>query len=164
MADERRLRQATGDDIPVLVRHRRCMAAEIARSRGLLVDTAGLEVGMAVYPDYLRVHMADGTVVAWVIECGDGVLSSGSLTLCPMPPGAGDRSLEEARVGFLHSIYTEPQHRGRGCATRIVQAAIECGRGLGLKRIDLGASEAGRPIYESLGFKPATTMMQLRLR
>ncbi len=43
-------------------------------------------------------------------------------------------------------------------ARRIVETAVEACRARGLKRVMLHASDAGRPLYESLGFRQTNEM------
>jgi GNAT superfamily N-acetyltransferase len=59
-------------------------------------------------------------------------------------------------------MYTLPEYRRKGLARRIAQRAIEHCKAQGIKRIGLGASPMGKPLYESLGFQP-TSEMRLEL-
>jgi len=58
-------------------------------------------------------------------------------------------------------MYTEKQYRNNNFANLIVERAIRFCRDLGIKRVFLNASEAGRPIYEKVGFRAAPEMMRL---
>ncbi|MGZ3505938.1 MAG: GNAT family N-acetyltransferase [Vulcanimicrobiaceae bacterium] len=53
------------------------------------------------------------------------------------------------RTGYIFGVRVEPAYRGNGIATRLTRACIE---------IRLHASDAGRPIYERLGFSPTNEM------
>lgn len=64
----------------------------------------------------------------------------------------------------LAGIYVVPGHRRRGIARELTVRAIEWCKQRGCVRIRLQASDAGRPLYESLGFKPFSDMMKLDLR
>lgn len=164
MSDELHLRQALLEDIPVLARHRRNMTQAIACERDFALDPAGGDIGEATYASYLREHFAAGTAVAWAIESSKEIVASGVVSVLAWPPAWGDCKVSDGRIGMLHSVWTEPSFRRRGCARRIVQAAIDWCRACNLRRLDLGASAAGRPLYEQMGFKPAATMMHLLLR
>lgn len=61
-------------------------------------------------------------------------------------------------VPYLMSMYTEPEFRRRGVAKLIVQSALKWCKERGYERVVLHASDAGRPLYESLGFEPTTEM------
>lgn len=59
-------------------------------------------------------------------------------------------------------MYTEPGARRRGVAKMLMNAMIGWCRAEGFRSVWLHASDAGRPIYQSLGFE-ATNEMKLCL-
>jgi GNAT superfamily N-acetyltransferase len=59
-------------------------------------------------------------------------------------------------------MYTEPAHRGRGHARRIVRQLLTWCRARGFGAAFLHASDAGRPLYKEFGFAP-TREMRARL-
>ena len=61
----------------------------------------------------------------------------------------------------MHSVYTEKAFRGKSFANRIVRKALEYCRAYGIKWMFLSASEAGRPIYERIGFSSSPEMMRI---
>lgn len=101
--------------------------------------------------------------LAYGLEPPDGYAPS-----LAAPPTGGALRLYRARVrgvvacalgtidhgsdlGF-YFVATDPEHRGRGLATRLMAAAIEQARVRGLATSSLQASAQGRPVYERLGF------------
>lgn len=50
-------------------------------------------------------------------------------------------------------MFTAREHRGKGIAQRIVQAAVKQAKRGGYPRVTLHASEMGRPIYDKLGWE-----------
>ncbi len=56
-------------------------------------------------------------------------------------------------LGF-YFVATDPSHRGRGLATRLIEAALAEARERGLETASLQASGAGRAVYERMGFRP----------
>ena len=155
MVVELSLREATPADIPVLVNHRRRMFEDMASPKGERYDPADLDSMDAAYARQLHTRLLDGTLQAWVIESGGQIVASGSIlfsTWLPRP-----RDLTE-RLAYLHSVYTVPEYRRRGLARRIVQSAVEACRARRLKRVMLHASDAGRPLYESLEFRQTNEM------
>jgi len=59
---------------------------------------------------------------------------------------------------YLLSLYAEREFRRRGVARLIVEAAIAWCRAHGYDRVNLDASEEGKSLYETLGFKPGYGM------
>ena len=98
--------------------------------------------------------MPAGTYVAWVVEAGatDGtaqIVAGGGITLIPWPPGPrypGDR------LAFVYNVYTEPAHRGRGLARRVMERFTRSAAAEGIGSVALNASTSGQPLYESMGY------------
>lgn len=55
-------------------------------------------------------------------------------------------------------MYTRPESRRNRLARRLVETAIEWCRANGVSTVILHASEAGRPLYASMGFQTSTEM------
>ncbi|HXR26724.1 MAG TPA: GNAT family N-acetyltransferase, partial [Candidatus Baltobacteraceae bacterium] len=68
----------------------------------------------------------------------------------------------DPRRAVIVNVFTEPGWRGRGLARRIMETIIAWLREQGLQSVVLHASDAGRHLYETLGFEP-TNEMRLRL-
>ena len=64
---------------------------------------------------------------------------------------------------MIVNVYTEPAYRRRGLARRLMVAMLEWAHGEGYGTVSLHASDFGRSLYESLGFK-ATNEMRLQLK
>ena len=160
MAEEYPLREAGEADIPVLVQFRRRMHEEIRLSRGLPVVPEKMAAMEEAYVRFARARLADGTMKAWVIQAQGQIVACGALLVLLYPPNPID---PRGRTARLYSMYTLPEYRRKGLARQIAQRAIEHCKAQGIKRIGLGASAAGKPLYESLGFQP-TSEMRLELR
>ena len=68
----------------------------------------------------------------------------------------------ENRRALIVNVYTEPDFRGQGLARRLMMTVLDWLKEQGFRSAALHASEAGRHLYEKLGFR-ATNEMQLRL-
>jgi len=159
MVEEYPLREAGETDIPVLVQFRRRMHEEIRLSRGLPVVPEEMAAMEQAYARFARARLADGTMKAWVIEAQGQIVACGALLVLLYPPNPIDPSGRTAR---LYSMYTLPDYRRKGLARRIALKAIDYCKAQGIKRLALGASPMGKPLYESLGFQP-TSEMRLEL-
>jgi GNAT superfamily N-acetyltransferase len=59
-----------------------------------------------------------------------------------------------AELAWIGMMLVDPDYRRRGLGTRLMQAALEHLQRIGVNSIKLDATPAGRPLYESLGFRP----------
>ena len=58
------------------------------------------------------------------------------------------------RLAWIGMVLTNAKYRGRGFAHRLLTAALDHADLMGVQSVKLDATEQGRPIYESLGFRP----------
>ena len=149
---------ATVREIPVLVAHHHKMFEEIWTRIGFEIDTHQFEAMDAAHEEKLREEIADGTCKAWIIRIDNKIVASGAISLNSMTPTPYD---PVNKVAYLHSIYTEPEYRKRGFAELITKEAIRYCKLQGIRRMILEASDAGRPIYEKLGFQPSGRTLRL---
>ncbi|MDO4967053.1 MAG: GNAT family N-acetyltransferase [Lachnospiraceae bacterium] len=63
----------------------------------------------------------------------------------------------------LMNVYTKSEHRRKGISTCMIQMLIDEAREKGVTEISLDATEMGRPLYETLGFKTNSAGMVLEL-
>lgn len=66
----------------------------------------------------------------------------------------------KGRLGAIVNVFTEPEWRRRGIAALLMQRIIGWLREQGIERLTLHASDAGRALYEKVGFI-ATNEMRL---
>ena len=143
-------RSAEPADIPTLARHRRNMFEEIMVRRNAPLGEMQLR---AIEDDYAEILPAElnRTQVPFIIDgdAGERCVASAALWFAPWlsTPWYPTRT-----IAYLHSVWIDEPYRGRGYARALTVAAIDTARGLGYKRVVLHASEAGRPVYEKLGF------------
>jgi GNAT superfamily N-acetyltransferase len=151
------VRQATAADADVIARHRARMFSEMH----LLAGDRTAEL-MEKACHYLRVAMPRGKYVGWLAQeeggphaiiGGAGVQVRNTLPHPRTPPGA-----PHGREAIVLNVYTEPAWRGHGVAERLMQQVIAWAGEAGIHSLVLHASEAGRPLYERLGFAPTNEM------
>lgn len=152
------LREATEQDIPHLsIRHRK-MFEEIWQRKGQQIDNSTAMVIEQAYARKLSAELPGGTCKSWLIENGSEPVASGAITIVSFVPSPNDLT---SKAAYLHSMYTEAGLRGRDFASRIVKTALAYCRTNGIKRVFLSASEAGRPVYERIGFASSPDMMRI---
>lgn len=153
MTDAYAFRTGTLADTEAIVHHRAAMFADMG------VGTADERAAMSGhFRPWLRAALQDGSYLAvFAHPAGqpDQVVAGAGLRILDWPPGM---FYPEQRRGYLLNVYTEPEHRHRGLARRLVERCMaECSaRGIGI--LSLHASEFGRPLYLSLGFTPTNEM------
>lgn len=149
------LRTATVADLPTIMRHRRRMFSDMG-----FRDDASLDAMEATSAPYIRAGLESGRYRGWLLECAREVVAGGGVALLEYPSSPRDPSLRRA---YILNMYTEPAHRRRGFARVIVETMIRWCSEEGFAWVSLHASDEGRHLYESLGFKP-TNEMRLPLR
>lgn len=149
------IRRATLDDVPILVAHRRGMFEAMgAADRGAL---AAMDTGFA---DWVREKLAADEYVGWfAVDRTGRVVSGVGVWLLDWPPTANDPTGPRA---YVLNMFTEPAHRRKRIARRLMEEVLAWGRSRGIRTVVLHASERGRPLYEAPGFEP-TNEMRLRL-
>ncbi len=138
------------EDLPRIVEIKIAMFQEAGHADLLASDAESI-----VLEDYLRLYKED---LAHHFVARDGktlVASVGAFVKSDLP----FRYFEPPQYGFLGDVYTEKEYRGIGIATRLSTDAINWLKSRKVRVVRLFASEAARPIYESLGFSSTDEMV-----
>jgi len=69
------------------------------------------------------------------------------------------RRVEVAAVPLVVNVYTEPEFRRQGLSRALMETVMRWAGESGYDRVVLHASEAGRPMYEGLGFQATNEMI-----
>lgn len=155
---EMNLREAFIRDISALAKHHISMFEEIWAQKGEPISAVKAKEIEKAYTQKLESEMDGGICKAWVIESEGVIVSSGAITFVSFVPTPYDLS---SKIAYLHSVYTEKSHRNKKCAQRIVHTAIKYCSDQGVNRMILTASNAGKTIYEKIGFHSTPDMMRL---
>lgn len=150
-----RVRQATVADLDVVVHHRRSMFADMG-----VGDEAGRSAMAAAARPSIEAGLRDGSYRCWLAEVDDRVVAGGGVVIVGFQPTPLDPG---PRRAWILNVYTEPAFRRQGLARTILETIIAWCRDQGLGSASLHASDAGRPLYELLGFR-ATNEMRLALK
>ena len=144
------IREATLDDVDVLVRHRIGMFTDM----GLALDVPALDTA---FRRWLAERMPAGIYRAWLVEAEDNAIAGGGgISILPWPPGPnymGDT------IAIVYNLYTEPAHRRRGLARRLMNTIHAWAADHGITSVALNASRDGQPLYESMGYQVTPTPM-----
>ena len=136
--------QAKVSDIDELIRMR---IAYMIDDFGAVSDDE--RIGMEKQlPDYFARKL--GTeLIAFVARDENRIVSVAYLHIIEMPANS---ILLNGLYGDVLSVYTEPEYRGQGLCTRLMENLVAYGKERGLSRIDLKATAEGLPIYKKIGF------------
>jgi GNAT superfamily N-acetyltransferase len=149
-----RVRKATVGDVPELLRLRCLMLASMGQSpdeggwqEQCRTDLRDRVRGVGPWsPDLWGGREA---TVAYVVDAADGLTASGIGWLQRQLPGPSN---QQGLVGYIASMSTDPAHERKGHGTVILAALLAWFDNQGIGRVDLRATDAGRPLYEAAGF------------
>ena len=138
-------------DVELLVAHRLSLLREVHPELETKIEESGEWTR-----EWIRKRLAEGSLIGLLAKAQDGkVAGSGCIWLRDdMPRPTNPRMI----APYLMSMYTAPEFRRKGVARLIVQSALKLCKERGYERVNLHASEVGKPLYESLGFSPTTEM------
>jgi len=151
------IRLASVADAAIIVHHR----IEMLRDMGQPLSSTLAEdlrvASMAALTDAL----SQGTYVGWLaMEDSTHVLAGVGVHLKPQLPRLSPdmTKVVTTPVPLVVNVYTEPYCRRRGIARALMRTLMEWAQAQGMDRVLLHASDAGRPLYTSLGFVPTNEM------
>ena len=148
------IRRATLDDVEEVVRLRVAFLREFADAEG----RAFPETIEASTRAYVTRTLKSGGLRFWFAEEAGRVVGCCALILFDRPPSFGNPA---GLAAYLLNVYTLPEFRRKGIASRLVEEALRHARELGAGRMFLHTSAAGRALYEKLGFKVKENEMDL---
>lgn len=147
------IKRATRDDIELLVDNR----MEFVTSIRDIVNEDEFRLETRLYFDS---HLEDGSIVCY-IGVDEGKIVS-SCILCIYQTLPTPSSLN-GKNGLLLNVYTVIDYRRKGLAKMLLTKLIQEARDLKISKIHLDYTEAGYPLYCSLGFMKKDHEMCLNL-
>src|ERR1700730_797682 len=151
------IRTCTQDDAATVARHR----VEMFREMGEVPPDDLAPDLLVKSTSALAVALADGTYVGWLAvgDHGKVIAGAGAHIKPQLPRMSHDRArVEVTPVPLVVNVYTEPECRGQGVARALMRVLMKWAATLGSDRGVLHASDAGRPLYTSLGFHPTNEL------
>ena len=120
-------------------------------------DNRILDVMSEHFKPWVEARLADGRYLGWLTTEGSKVIAGAGLIVLDWPPHPFDP--EGELRGYLLNVYVEPEYRKRGLAHQLVERSMAEARRRGIRVVTLHSSQAGRAIYERLGFHATNEMM-----
>lgn len=153
------IRGAVAADAAIIGRHRARMFRDMGNVANDEAERALAEATAA----FVAAALATGEYRGWLAESADtaGHVVAGAgvhvRTIVPRPgPGT---ALLVAPQALVVNVYTEPGWRRRGIAEALVRAVLAWADAARTSSVVLHASDAGRTLYERLGFRPTNEMI-----
>lgn len=147
------LRRADTDDVDLIGHHRDSMFRDMGIAEEVVTAAS------APARVWLACALADGRYLGVLAQKDGAVVGGVGVLWLDLPP---NMHTTVSRRGYLLNMYVEPSHRRRGLARRLIEECLSVCRANGVDFVSLHASDAGRPLYEALGFT-ATNEMRISL-
>ena len=138
-------------DVVVIAAHRRWMF----EAMGVLAaeDGAALEEASQ---RYLNEALPAGEYLAWLAEWEGSVVGGAGVVMRRLLPRP--KHLDGGEEAYVLNVWVDEAHRGRGVATLLMRELMGWCAARGIRRVSLHASDAGRRVYEKLGFTATNEM------
>jgi GNAT superfamily N-acetyltransferase len=138
-------------DANTIAKHRLSMFRDMGYRNEAELESMGEK-----FLPWLQENLKSGEYVGWFALSEGGVVVAGAgLWLLDWPPHMRGSN---PKRGYIFTVYTEPQFRGRGLARSLMETTLRWCKDNGIDFVTLHASEQGRQIYAKLGFEPSNEM------
>ena len=137
-------RLGTKDDIETMCVLRKRQLADEGLAPDVDID--------AELSEFFEKKLRNGEMVEWLLEEKGEIIATGAIVFYEFPPSYSNKS---GVKGYITNMYTKPEFRGRGIATSMLARLAEEAKKRGVRKLWLGASKMGRPVYEKFGFMEA---------
>ena len=110
---------------------------------------------------FLFEALCSGSWALWVAESEGRVVANAFVQVVPKVPRPG--RLDDA-IGYVTNVYVEPEHRGHGVGTELMQHVVAWARKRDLELLIVWPSERSRTLYARAGFRAESEIMEQMLR
>ncbi len=150
------VREAVLNDIDIIIKLR----IDFLKELGNIKTYAECEILSKKNRAFFLRNMASKDVVVWFIDSMGKIAATGALLYFKRPPvSAGNEGVE----AYIFNLYTLPEFRNQGLATKIMHKIMEEAKKTQCSRAWLHATEEGHKLYEKLGFKKKDDVMEFIL-
>lgn len=146
------IRRPDPDDVPDLVEMRVAQLLEEGARESVDLRPA--------LRDYFESHISDVTFSAWLAFAEGRMIATSGVSIVEKPPYYG---CPTGRIGLVSCMYTVPEWRRQGIARDLLCRVVGEARAQGCGAVQITASDAGVPLYRSVGFAHNANFMQLSL-
>ena len=146
-------RKATIDDLDLLTKTR-IEVLRAANNLDNLIDMSRVERESRVYYENA---IANNFHTAYLVFDGVDFVGTGGISYYTVMPTFHNPTGKKA---YIMNMYTKPDHRRIGIATRTLELLIQDAKQHGITSVSLEATDIGRKLYESYGFVSMTSEME----
>ena len=150
-------RKATTDDLDILTKTR----VEVLRAANGLDDNTNMSRVEKETRAYYENALANGSHTAYLVFDGDVFIGAGGISYYTVMPTFHNPTGKKA---YIMNMYTRPDHRRMGIATKTLDLLIQDAKKRGVTVISLEATDMGRKLYERYGFVSMTSEMELPIK
>jgi GNAT superfamily N-acetyltransferase len=137
-------------DLDLIRRHREEMFRDSGRAEAVVAAMSD------PFRLWLQPRLEDGRYFGFVAEAEGAPIGGVGLMEIDWPPHP--LHPHEDRRGYVLNVFVEPSHRGRGVARALMAAADAEFARRGVSYLVLHATEAGRVLYEQIGWTSTAEM------
>lgn len=140
-----KVRKTVNEDIDLLIKIR----MEYLSSEKGVSSSEEVQDIRTKLKEYLTKHLNNG-FIAIIAEDENEVLATAFMSIVERPPIIAFSSY---LVGTVYNVFTYPQYRGKGIATKVMTELLSEAKLLGVAAVDLMSTENGKTLYKNLGFR-----------
>ena len=152
------IRKATIEDIDTLIKLRIDLLLTLCGSL-----TTDEEIAIRLQLATYFVKHINYDFIAILVEIDNNIASTAFLAISEIP---ANPKFITGKKGTLLNVFTYPEYRRMGLATKVISLIIEDAKQIGVSTIDFDATQEGKPLYEKFGFTEPEinhTTMKLQL-
>lgn len=147
------IRKATADDAKLLSEVRKLQLIDEGIDPNCDIDSE--------LSAFFKKWLESEDFIQLIAEEDGKLLSTAAVIYYDLPPSFTNKI---GVRGYVTNVYTAPEHRRKGLSKMLLTKLLDDARSRGIKKLWLGASKLGRPLYEKLGFIQQESYMELTLK
>ena len=151
--DEFQYKKATIADIDELVRTR----IIVLRAANKMSDDVDMSTVEKESYAYYKRALETAEHIAYLVYDNGTFIGAGGVSFYQVMPTYHNPTGKKA---YIMNMYTKPDHRRMGIATRTLELLIQDAKQHGITSVSLEATDIGRKLYESYGFVSMTSEME----
>lgn len=105
---------------------------------------------------YEKEIISEGNVSCFAYHKGE-IIGCGAICIYDEMPSPDNPN---GKCAYLMNIYTVPEFRKHGVGDKVINWLIKFAQKKNIQKIFLEATEAGKPLYEKIGFEQMSGMMK----